>query len=326
MLLSIVIPVYNVEKYLDQCVSSALQLDCQKEIILVNDGSTDGSGTLCDAWAARDAQIRVIHQENGGLSAARNTGIRSSTGDYIMLLDSDDYLDTAESVRMLSHLQSGSDVVMGLYREVFPEEGIERKENSPAFEQMQGLVSVDTFLSNLPIDGNGCYMVAVRFLCRRDFVLENHLFFLPGIYHEDEEWSQRLFAAAQSIYVTNCYFYQYRQARTGSITATVKPKRIFDRFVIMGKGVAILETGVSAAKADYIKKQLALIYLANLMDYRILSKQDKARTAADYRKYSCYLGFINSKIGQILAIVLKIIGFRATGSLLGIANKIRRGK
>ena len=93
MTISIIIPVYNVENYLRECVESVCKLRTPAQIVLVNDGSTDNSGALCDALAAEDARIKVIHQENGGLSAARNTGIRNSTGDYVMFLDSDDFLD-----------------------------------------------------------------------------------------------------------------------------------------------------------------------------------------------------------------------------------------
>ena len=81
MLVSIVIPVYNVEKYLDACVESVLKLQSDWEAILVDDGSTDESGRLCDRWADKDSRISTVHQKNGGLSAARNTGIRNSQGE-----------------------------------------------------------------------------------------------------------------------------------------------------------------------------------------------------------------------------------------------------
>jgi glycosyltransferase involved in cell wall biosynthesis len=93
-LVSVVVPVYNVEKYLDRCVQSILkQTYSDIEIILVDDGSTDNSGTMCEDWKKRDKRIIAIHKENGGLSDARNHGLKYATGDYICFIDSDDFVD-----------------------------------------------------------------------------------------------------------------------------------------------------------------------------------------------------------------------------------------
>ena len=92
MKFSVVIPVYKVEEYLDECVQSVLsQTYTDLEAVLVDDGSPDRCGRMCDDWAKKDHRVHVIHQQNGGLSAARNTGIRNATGDYILFLDSDDW-------------------------------------------------------------------------------------------------------------------------------------------------------------------------------------------------------------------------------------------
>ena len=92
--ISIIIPVYKVEKYLDKCVESVVNQTYKNlEIILVDDGSPDNCPKMCDEWAEKDKRIKVIHKENGGLSDARNFGIEKATGDYLMFLDSDDYLD-----------------------------------------------------------------------------------------------------------------------------------------------------------------------------------------------------------------------------------------
>lgn len=92
-LISVIVPVYNVEDYLDQCMESIVgQTYPHLEILMVDDGSTDNSGTLCDQWAERDQRIRVIHQENGGLSAARNTALDAMSGELVIMVDSDDVL------------------------------------------------------------------------------------------------------------------------------------------------------------------------------------------------------------------------------------------
>ena len=91
--ISVIIPIYNVEDYLPQCLDSVIhQTHENLEIILVNDGSTDSCTKICDEYAAKDNRIKIINQENGGLSVARNTGIRTATGDYIAFIDSDDWI------------------------------------------------------------------------------------------------------------------------------------------------------------------------------------------------------------------------------------------
>ena len=94
LLLSVIVPVYNVEKYLNRCVASICgQTYRAIEVILVDDGSGDGSGRICDEWAKKDARVRVLHVENGGVSRARNLGMEAARGDYICFVDSDDWLD-----------------------------------------------------------------------------------------------------------------------------------------------------------------------------------------------------------------------------------------
>lgn len=93
MKVSIIVPVYNCEKYLDRCVETVLKQTYKNvELLLINDGSSDSSGALCDAWAEKDTRVRVIHQPNGGVSAARNAGLDAVTGDVIGFVDADDYI------------------------------------------------------------------------------------------------------------------------------------------------------------------------------------------------------------------------------------------
>lgn len=102
-LISVIVPVYKVEAYLDKCIASiAGQTYRNLEIILVDDGSPDGSGAICDAWAEKDSRIRVIHQKNAGAGAARNTGLDAATGEIVSMIDSDDYLEA----HMYQHLYS----------------------------------------------------------------------------------------------------------------------------------------------------------------------------------------------------------------------------
>ena len=94
-LVSVIVPVYRVEAYLEQCVDSLLGQTLERiEIILVDDGSPDSCGAICDRYAAADPRVRTIHRENGGLSASRNTGIEAAAGEYLMFVDSDDWVES----------------------------------------------------------------------------------------------------------------------------------------------------------------------------------------------------------------------------------------
>lgn len=112
-LISVVIPVYNVAKYLPQCLDSVINQNYENlEILVVDDGSTDNSGSICDAYAEQDSRIRVFHTENHGLSAARNYALDRATGDYIAFLDSDDWLEKdAYTILLTEALHTGADIV-----------------------------------------------------------------------------------------------------------------------------------------------------------------------------------------------------------------------
>ncbi len=117
-LVSVIVPVYNVEAYLDQCIESILaQSHTNMEILVVDDGSTDSSGALCDRWAERDARISVIHQPNGGLSAARNTALDVMTGQLVTMVDSDDVLHPDFIATLLDAMsQHDADIAVGGYQ------------------------------------------------------------------------------------------------------------------------------------------------------------------------------------------------------------------
>ena len=217
-MVSIVIPVYNVKPYLRRCVESVLKQTYQDfEAILVDDGSIDGSSQICDEYLLRDSKIRVIHKENGGLSDARNTGIRAAKGEYILFVDSDDFLDKNALELLTKDIRPDVDIVTGGYKKIignkmvlFTCNGIEAgKEYSP-YE----------YLKRVRID-----VVAWGNLFRRQYLLDNDLFFRKGFIHEDNEIFPRLYLNAEKIVGTAGHPYNY-VIREGSIqTNTMSTER-----------------------------------------------------------------------------------------------------
>ena len=121
MKISVIVPVYNVEQYVGECIESILnQSFYDIELILINDGSKDNSGFICDEYAKKDNRIKVIHKKNEGVSIARNIGIKNASGKYIAFVDSDDLVDKEIYTTMLQAIEeSGSDLVMCRYEKVY---------------------------------------------------------------------------------------------------------------------------------------------------------------------------------------------------------------
>lgn len=327
-MISIIIPVYNVERYLNKCITSVLDLKIDFEIVLINDGSTDNSGNICNLWKKRDPRIIVIHQENGGLSAARNTGIQACKGEYIMFLDSDDFLDSKETEKMLLNFNSKEEILMGLYRNYYEDRDYYEKEHSDIFLEMYGEIQTDVFLKKLPSDGRSCYMSAWRFIISRKFLLDHNLFFLSDIYHEDEEWTQRLLCNSNSIFISHCYFYQYRRKREGSITSLVNSKHIWDSFYIMECSEKLMKKQIEKSpKEIYIQNRIAQLYLSNMLNLYILPLKDwkKARILFEYFHDQC-ISRICGPGSSIVRLTDRILGGWTTCIIVGLINGIRKGK
>ena len=217
-MVSVIIPVYNVEKYLAECVDSVLgQSYTDFEIILVDDGATDSSGSMCDAYARKDPRIRVIHQTNGGLSAARNTGLRAARGEYVYFLDSDDYIEPQTLAMLMEKAEHEQADVVFFDGYVFYDEceedgsffGYTRKASSPARngrQQLAELLKHDEYRTAVPL-----------MLFRTDYLTKNQLRFEEGIIHEDELFTFLVYNADGR--VAHCHEPLYaRRMRPASIT------------------------------------------------------------------------------------------------------------
>ena len=199
MLHSIIVPVYKVEKYLPKCIDSLLNQDLAEsdyEIILVDDGSPDRCGQICDEYADKYANIRVIHQHNGGLSAARNAGIKIARGKYIQFVDSDDYLEPNVLGMLLKRMETDQlDILRFNYQNVdeagnvFNPDKYSRQFVNYSDEITDGV----TFLRERL--GTACY--ACQFILKLELIKQSALF-TDGLNYEDVEWTPRTVLKAQS--------------------------------------------------------------------------------------------------------------------------------
>lgn len=216
LLLSIIVPVYNVEKYLDKCLKSiAYQTFQDFECILVDDGSTDHSGAICDDWVKNDSRFHCVHKANGGLSDARNCGISVAQGKYIAFVDSDDWIAVDMYEKMISRAERDQLEValcgVMQYHNVTGKKN-PRKELFP-FGRENEIISWKT-TDIFPALNN---ISAWNKLFLRDFIKKNNLYFITGTKYEDIPFWSRGFYLATRIGIIPEYLYYYRIGRSNSI-------------------------------------------------------------------------------------------------------------
>ena len=223
MKISVIIPVYNVKPYLRQCLDSVIhQTHENLEIIIVDDGSTDGSGEICDEYKEKDERVRVIHQENWGLAAARNTGLDAATGEYIMFVDSDDWVELEFcELPYRAAIENDADIVAFQYWHHMDD----RMEKLGA-KDCEGLKDNQTAVW---IVCRGANTAAWNKLYRKSCIANYR--FPVGKYYEDSVFTTTLIHMAQRVYFMETPLYHYRY-REGSIT-TLNEQRVLDDFVEM---------------------------------------------------------------------------------------------
>jgi glycosyltransferase involved in cell wall biosynthesis len=216
--LSIIVPVFNVERYLTKCLDSLLSQDIDLdayEIILIDDGSTDDGGEMCDGFASKHKNIIAVHQINQGLSVARNTGLRMARGRFVMFVDSDDFIQEGVLAALIREMEEFElDILRFRLRRI--------REEDITYPEVQGqhyssskldVYNGHDFLFNRL--GKGCY--ACQFMINKDYLIQNDLYFSPGIIFEDTEWTPRVLEKAKRVAETDVLVYNYLE-REGSIT------------------------------------------------------------------------------------------------------------
>ena len=273
-MLSVIIPVYNVEKYLTECVDSILcQTETDLEIILVDDGSTDKSSKLCDEYAQRDARVRVIHRENGGLSAARNTGLGAASGEFVYFLDSDDYIvqDALKTLKQTAEREQADYVFFdGLvfFDGCEEDDSVSRYVRSKQYSTAFGKTQLFELLNS------GEYRTAVPLMFfRREYLIKNNLRFLEGIIHEDELFTFLVYNADGRS--AHCHEQLYaRRVRPSSIMTSSGAARRYDSML---KIYDVLSEMYRTGEAVGVAADMYLVRCAKsvLGKYALMSDADR---------------------------------------------------
>ena len=255
---SVIVPIYNVEDELTRCVESILRQSYRDiEVILVDDGSTDSSPAICDAYAAQDGRIRVLHKPNGGLSDARNVGLNMACGKYVLYVDSDDYLDDNAVLKLLQGSADGADLIAGAYVDWKGDTVQERRRTG--FQDGE-IMNARTFI--IRSVKNRCFMVqSWAYMYRREFLINNALYFKKGMLYEDLELAPRLFLSAAEVSCVGFTFYN-RVFRQGSICFSPNSrKKDLDYLRILKKWKETFDGINDAELQKYLYHELIVSYL-----------------------------------------------------------------
>lgn len=253
--ISVIIPVYNVEAYLPQCLDSVLDQDhAALEVIVIDDGSRDNSGAICDEYAARDSRVKVIHQKNGGAAAAKNAGLRIATGEYLTFVDSDDYLEPNVYGYMLETLKSsGADAVQFAFQDVY-------RNRTEVHPLEQAVLDNREYLMRFPKDWT-CALLWNKLYKRS---LYEGVFFEEGHKIDDEYFTYRGFLKPCKVVFDARIIYNYRKRASSVMSAPeTAEQRILDCLDSIVKRRSVVTACYPDLRKEFDENYLdALYYLS----------------------------------------------------------------
>jgi len=323
MLFSIILPIYNVEAYLQDCVLSILKQSFKDyEIILVNDGSTDNSRKICDELAVKYESIKVVHKKNGGLSSARNLGTIEATGDYIIYIDSDDFITSPDFLEEIAQKTKGQpDLIYYKFAKYYHEL---KRMDSCNYSYVTAM-NVDTFAKKIRklVEADAFYGMAWIKAIRRQVILDNNIMFEVGLLGEDMEWNYHLLVHCNSMELIDASFLAYRQ-RADSITSTHKLKNITDFIYILEKWSTAITTDIKDEELKVALYGSLAKYYSNLLVAYSRLKDDKKKSCKDrIKKLDWLFDYSMSKRPKTEAKFYRVLGFNLTILFLKLLDKIK---
>lgn len=258
---SIIIPVYNVASYLRDCLDSVLAQACADwEAVCVNDGSTDQSLSILKEYTAKDKRIRIIDQPNGGLSAARNVGLKAAKGEYVFFLDGDDWI-VPDALEKLNQQIAGQDMIVYSGR-----------------QHATYASGMEYYNANALLPHKIPFVCAVLRIYKRTFLQAYNLWFTKGIYHEDNLFTPIACYYAGKVTVIPDELYVYR-IRENSIMTTFNAKRLTDMTYVANTLAAFFINAVNIDKAIVYRAithhyQVVLLHSANIVRQYVLPTMD----------------------------------------------------
>lgn len=321
---SVIVPVYNVEPYLPKCIESVLEQSYSAlELILIDDGSTDQSGLICDAFAQKDGRVRVIHQDNAGLSMARNKGMDCATGDYLIFLDSDDYWhdDQVLDKIALRLKRNGADVLSFNYVK-FTDEAFEKPYFGTKESMPLDMPKEKTF--TYQVENDLWLACAWNKVIKRALFADGTLSFRPKITSEDIDWCLRLALQADRFDFLADVVVCYRQRRT-SISKSMTAEKLDMLLDNIELCLNLMEA--AEEKANLLRPYLGYQYGTAV--YLVASMHDSADYRRLFRRVNSWkhlLSWSNNRKIRMMRWICSIGGLNLVMMLLRLREKIRQGR
>lgn len=328
MIFSIIIPVYNIKNYLQECIDGILEQTFDDyEIILVDDGSNDGSGEMCDEYADKYENIRVIHKDNEGQGQARNIGIYNSRGDYLLFIDGDDTLYNKNVLEKLYSKCNGCDIISFNWTEYYDKQKIEKKYMAYELSDMDITYSNGKLYLKKALEFNSLYKwYVVRYAIRTDFWKQNHFSFKKNIKYEDVDLGYELICKAGVVEVLNEIVYCYRLARPNSTCTEVNIKTYIDGLNVIGRNIKSIEQNdsIDSQLKAYLNNNFSCLYYSFLIQAsRVKDKKQQKILWGELeaRKWIC--NYTMEKEQRLVAKFIRFLGIPNTSRLLGFRRKLR---
>lgn len=315
MKVSFILPIYNVEKYLSECVESILaQTYSDFEILLVDDGSPDNCPALCDEWAKKDNRIKALHKPNGGLSDARNYGLEHAQGDYVVFVDSDDFWVNKDCLQRLMNVVDAHPECdfIGFNCSYYYSDTKTYNKWVAYDESLSKPTDKDNVLRSLVASGTFPMSACLKVL-KRKALLEINLNFIKGLLSEDIPWFIDLLEGAKKCMFINDYIYAYRQGVVGSISNSFNVRNFNSILRIIDNELQKLEGRTFNEKTkDYIKSFLAYELCICLGGLGQLDKSVRNEYYEKLKPYKWLLKFRQNPKVKKVSILNSLVGFRLT--------------
>lgn len=327
MKISVVIPSYNSIKYLSQCVESVLsQTFKDYEIILVDDGSTDGSEKLCDDYESRYPFISVIHQENAGASAARNAGLKKASGEYVHFIDSDDRLSGDTVYAALADTALDGEVQIVFFRRERFIEGVEGIDAVQPEYRTDGSFKGDVLGYVLREQYPMTLTCPVNKIFLRSFLIDNDLFFSKGLEHEEDEWLPRVIACADNVWFDKGVYYTVRnhpESMSRTINEEKDTARACSKVIIAATGMAYMQKKNLPEKTLSLAASYYWDYLADacFACSKLKEKKNKQKVYNELKEHQEFFlssRYLTSRNRRIMARMFKTLGIPLTVKIVGI--------
>lgn len=323
MFFSIVIPVYNVEKYLSQCVDSILaQTFKDFELILVDDGAKDNSGKLCDEYAQKDERVKAIHRENGGAADSRNVGVAQASGEYLIFIDSDDYLDRDTFLEEIyERAKCGTDIICYKFKKYFDS----TQQFATCSFDIPNLNQLDTMADKLKalVSHDAFYCSPWSKTIKMSLLKENNIVFEKGLLGEDQEWYYHIMLVAKSIDGIDEDYIVYRQT-SNSTSRSWKMKNLTDCLGIIQKWEKkIMEADLTDGYKEALLGSLAKLYCNLLIGYTNFKNKDKKQCYGQLKELSHLLRYNLNPRTRTFSKIKKLCGFSLMMTALKVLCKIR---